>query len=64
MTPGEKAQILQWVARDLGDAFPGNKGTGEKNFSRLFFAPCKSSPKMNSEAFYCFFSSCPFVYSK
>jgi len=23
MTPGEKAQVLQWVARDLGDAFPG-----------------------------------------
>jgi uncharacterized protein (DUF433 family) len=23
MTRGEKAQILQWVARDLGDAFPG-----------------------------------------
>ena len=23
MTRAEKAQILQWVARDLGDAFPG-----------------------------------------
>lgn len=23
MTPGEKAQLLQWVVRDLGDAFPG-----------------------------------------
>ncbi len=23
MTKGEKAQLLQWVARDLGDAFPG-----------------------------------------
>ena len=23
MTPAEKAQVLQWVARDLGDAFPG-----------------------------------------
>jgi uncharacterized protein (DUF433 family) len=23
MTPGEKAQLLQWVARDIGDAFPG-----------------------------------------
>lgn len=23
MTPGERAQVLQWVARDLGDAFPG-----------------------------------------
>jgi len=23
MTRGEKAQLLQWVARDLGDAFPG-----------------------------------------
>jgi uncharacterized protein (DUF433 family) len=23
MTRGEKAQILQWIARDLGDAFPG-----------------------------------------
>lgn len=23
MTSGEKAQILQWVAHDLGDAFPG-----------------------------------------
>ncbi len=22
----EKAQILQWVARDLGDAFPGIEG--------------------------------------
>ena len=23
MTPGEKAQLLQWVARDIGNAFPG-----------------------------------------
>ena len=23
MTRGEKARVLQWVARDLGDAFPG-----------------------------------------
>jgi hypothetical protein len=23
MKPAEKAQILQWVVRDLGDAFPG-----------------------------------------
>ena len=23
MTRGEKAQLLQWVARDLGEAFPG-----------------------------------------
>ena len=23
MTPGEKAQVLQWVVRDLGDTFPG-----------------------------------------
>ncbi len=23
LTPGEKAQVLQWVARDLGDSFPG-----------------------------------------
>ena len=23
MTPGEKAQVLQWVARDLGGNFPG-----------------------------------------
>jgi uncharacterized protein (DUF433 family) len=23
MTPAEKAQVLQWVARELGDAFPG-----------------------------------------
>ena len=23
MSPGEKAQILRWVIRDLGDAFPG-----------------------------------------
>lgn len=23
MTRGEKAQVLQWVARDLGEAFPG-----------------------------------------
>src|SRR5215216_6720523 len=27
MTPGEKAQVLQWVARDLGNAFPGIDGT-------------------------------------
>jgi uncharacterized protein (DUF433 family) len=27
MTPGEKAQVLQWVARELGDAFPGIEGT-------------------------------------
>lgn len=23
MSPGEKARLLQWVARDLGGAFPG-----------------------------------------
>jgi len=23
MTPAEKAQVLRWVARDLGDSFPG-----------------------------------------
>jgi uncharacterized protein (DUF433 family) len=23
LTPGERAQLLQWVVRDLGDAFPG-----------------------------------------
>ena len=23
LTKGEKAQLLQWVARELGDAFPG-----------------------------------------
>ena len=23
MTPAEKAQVLQWMARDLGDSFPG-----------------------------------------
>lgn len=23
LKPAEKAQILQWIARDLGDAFPG-----------------------------------------
>lgn len=23
ITPAEKAQLLQWVARDLGDSFPG-----------------------------------------
>ncbi|MCX6377003.1 MAG: DUF433 domain-containing protein [Armatimonadetes bacterium] len=23
MSPAEKAQVLQWVVRDLGDAFPG-----------------------------------------
>ena len=23
LTPAEKAQVLQWAARDLGDAFPG-----------------------------------------
>ena len=27
MTPGEKAQVLQWVARELGDAFPGVDST-------------------------------------
>ena len=27
MTPGEKAQVLQWVVRDLGDAFPGIETT-------------------------------------
>ena len=23
LSPGEKAQVLQWVAREIGDAFPG-----------------------------------------
>ena len=27
MTREEKAQLLQWVARDLGDAFPGIEST-------------------------------------
>ncbi len=27
MTRGEKAELLQWVARDLGDAFPGIEST-------------------------------------
>lgn len=27
MTPGEKAQVLQWLARDLGGAFPGIERT-------------------------------------
>src|SRR5712691_8326657 len=27
LTRGEKAQILQWVARDLGNAFPGIEST-------------------------------------
>jgi uncharacterized protein (DUF433 family) len=27
MTPGEKARLLQWVAQDLGDAFPGIDST-------------------------------------
>ncbi len=26
LTPAEKAQVLQWVARDLGGAFPGIEG--------------------------------------
>lgn len=29
MSQGEKAQLLQWVARDLGDAFPGIDVTPE-----------------------------------
>jgi hypothetical protein len=27
MTRAEKAQLLQWVASDLGDAFPGIEST-------------------------------------
>ena len=27
MTPGEKAQVLQWVARDIGGAFAGIEST-------------------------------------
>lgn len=27
MTRGEKAQILQWIAKDLGSAFPGIEST-------------------------------------
>lgn len=27
ITRGEKAQVLQWVARDLGDAYPGIDST-------------------------------------
>jgi len=27
MTPAEKAQVLQWVVRDLGNAFPGIEST-------------------------------------
>jgi uncharacterized protein (DUF433 family) len=27
LSPGEKAQVLQWIAQDLGDAFPGIEST-------------------------------------
>ncbi|MCB0081988.1 MAG: DUF433 domain-containing protein [Caldilineaceae bacterium] len=27
MSPGEKAQALQWLARDIGNAFPGIEST-------------------------------------
>src|SRR5437667_12737701 len=27
MSPGEKAQLLQWVVRDMGDPFPGIDST-------------------------------------
>lgn len=27
MSPGEKAQVLQWIARDLGSASPGIEST-------------------------------------
>jgi len=27
MTPAEKAQVLQWIARDLSGAFPGIEST-------------------------------------
>jgi uncharacterized protein (DUF433 family) len=27
LTRGEKAQLLQWVARDIGDSFPGIEST-------------------------------------
>jgi uncharacterized protein (DUF433 family) len=27
LSSGEKAQVLQWIARDLGDAFPGIDST-------------------------------------
>jgi uncharacterized protein (DUF433 family) len=29
LTRAEKAQVLQWIARDLGDAFPGVESTPE-----------------------------------
>ena len=29
MTPAEKARLLQWVVRDLGDAFPGIESVPE-----------------------------------
>lgn len=29
MTPAEKALVLQWVVRDLGDAFPGVESSPE-----------------------------------
>ncbi len=29
MTPAEKAQLLQWVVRDLGDTFPSIESTSE-----------------------------------
>ncbi len=27
LSPGEKAQLLQWIVRDLGQAFPGIEST-------------------------------------
>jgi len=29
LTRAEKAQVLQWVVRDLGDAFPGIESTSD-----------------------------------
>lgn len=31
MSRAEKAQVLQWVVRDLGDAFPGIEGRPDVN---------------------------------
>ena len=27
MSPGEKAQVLQWLARDIGGSYPGLEST-------------------------------------
>ena len=43
MTRAEKAKVLQWVVRDLGDAFPGIDSVANYTPTRIFLSRSSKS---------------------